>query len=325
VSFIRCYDFAVTLRTAVATATFCLPYLLAAQPSREYVARFSMTQGIPLVQVRIDGQGPFSFVVDTGTNCEAIISPRLAKRLGLRATGRKSITDLGGHGTRTLDTVALNILSLAGADFRAVRAVVTDLPDGDSVLDGLLGFGLFRNGLLTLDYPHRRLILDEGGEEGSFAGTRDDHVVPMRMPSGIPLVEIDIAGAKAEAGIDSGALGLSIPASMIGKIRFDGGIDTVAIGRTQVSNFALRGAVLDGAVELAGFRFEQPWLELNPMFSIANIGSGALRDFVVTFDQRSRLVRFSSAGNPHRLVKPRNLANSARFDDLVGTVVTQVY
>jgi len=282
----------------------------------------SMPQGIPLVQVRIDGQGPFSFVIDTGTNCEAIISPRLAKRLGLSATGRKSITDLGGHGTRTLDTVELNTLSLAGADFNAVRAVVTDLPDGDSVLDGILGFSLFRNELLTLDYPRRRLTL----EEGSLAGTSDEHVVPMRMPSGIPLVEIDISNATIEAGIDSGGLGLSIPASMIGKVRFVGGIDTVAFGRTQVSSFTLRGAVLDGAVELAGFRFEEPWLELNPMFGIANIGSGALRDFVVTFDQRRKLVRFTSAGKPHRLAKPRELANSSRLDELVGTVaVTEVY
>jgi predicted aspartyl protease len=117
----------------------------------------SMTQGIPLVQVRIDGQGPFSFVIDTGTNCEAIISPRLAKRLGLSATRRKSISDLGGNGTRAVDAVELNTVSLAGADFQMLPAVVTSLPDGDSVLDGILGFRLFRNELLTLDNPRRRL------------------------------------------------------------------------------------------------------------------------------------------------------------------------
>jgi hypothetical protein len=286
------------------------------------VARLNMTQGIPLVQVRINGQGPFSFVVDTGTNCDAIISPRIAKRLGLPATGHKTITDLGGQATHVLDAVELSTLSFAGADFHATQAVVADLPDGDSVLDGVLGFGLFRNGLLTLDYPRHRLILDHG----SLAGTSDEHVVPMRMPSGIPLVDIGIADAKIMAGIDSGGLGLSIPASMIGKVRFNGGVETVAFGRTQVSSFALRGAVLDGAVELAGFRFEQPWLEINPLFGIANIGSRALCDFVVTFDQRSKLVRFNSAGKPRRLVKPRNLAISLHLDDLVGTVaVTQEY
>jgi len=307
------------MRNAIASAILCLPGLLTAQPSSGHVARIDMTPGIPLVQVRIDGQGPFSFVIDTGTNCEAILAPRVAKRLGLSATGSKTITDLGGNGTHTLDTVELNTLSLAGADFRSVRAVVTDLPDGDSVLDGVIGFGLFRNELLTLDYPRHRLIL----ERGVLAGTSDKHVVPMRMPNGIPLVEIGIADAKMEAGIDSGGAGLSVPDAMIGKVRFNGGIDTVAIGRTQVSRFALRGAVLDGAVELAGFRFEQPWLELNPMFGIANIGSGALGDFVVTFDQRSKLVRFTSVGKRRRLLKPINLVSSTRLDELVGTVVTK--
>jgi hypothetical protein len=234
----------------------------------------------------------------------------------LSATGRKSITDLGGHGTRALDAVELKALSLAGADFHAVRAVVADLPDGDSVFDGVLGFGLFRNKLLTLDYPRHRLIIGQG----TLAGTRDEHVVPMRMPSGSPLVEIGIADAKMEAGIDSGGMGLSIPAAMAVRFRFATGIETAAFGRTQVSSFALRGAVLDGAVEVAGFRFQEPWLELNPVFGIPNIGSGALRDFSVTFDQRSKLVRFSCVGEPHRLVKPTNLTKSLRLDELVGTV-----
>ena len=319
--FDRCYDSVVNLRNVVATAVLFLPCLVLAQPSREHVARMSLPQGIPLVQVRIDGQGPFSFVVDTGTNCETILSPRLAKRLGLQATGHISITDLGGHGTRTLDTAQLKTLSLAGTEFRTVQAVLTDLPDGDSVLDGILGFGLFRGVLLTLDYRRHRLIL----QSGSLAGTSGEHLVPMRTANGIPLVEISVAGAKIDAGIDSGGLGLSIPAAMAGQVHFDSGIETVAWGRTQVSSFALRGAVLDGAVEVAGFRFERPWVELNPLFGIANIGSGALRDFVVTFDQRNKLVRLSSAAKPHRLVKPMNLQNAARMDDLVGTVVTHVH
>jgi len=77
----------------------------------------NLSQGVPLVQISIDGQGPFSFVIDTGTNCEAIISQKLARRLGLSATGRRSITDLGGQSRRTLDAVELKTLSLAGEDF----------------------------------------------------------------------------------------------------------------------------------------------------------------------------------------------------------------
>ena len=308
-------------RIALASLALCVPCLVA-QPAPRYSARFDMSQGIPLVKVRINGQGPFLFVLDTGTNCEAIVAPRLVHRLGLSATGRQSITDLGGHGGRSLDTVELTTLSFAATDFHSIPALVTDLPDGDSVLDGILGFGLFRDHLLTLDYLRHRVILDQG----SLAGSSEEHTIRMRTPHGIPIVEIAVAGSRVPAAIDSGALGLSIPASMLGNTPFIGAIDTVAYGRTQVSNFELRGATLNGTVELAGFRFDHPWLEVNPVFSIANIGSGAMRDFTVTFDQHSKIVRFVSSATQHTLAKPRNPAAASPVDELIGTVaVRQTY
>jgi predicted aspartyl protease len=305
-------------RSAFASLAICLPCVLAAGASSAHVARLDMPQGIPLAQVRINGQGPFAFVIDTGTSSEAIISPRLVKRLGLAAEGRRSITDLGGHDRRAVDAVELDSLLLAGTEFRSVHAAVADLPDGDSVLDGILGFGLFRGAILTLDYPRHRLIL----EDGSLAGSRDPNVLPMRMPYGIPLVDISIAGTKVQAGVDSGAVGLSIPSALAARLRLASGVEAVAFGRTEVSGFELRGALLDGNVNLAGYRFEGPWLELNPVFAIANLGSAAMRDFAVTFDQRSRLVRFTSASSVHRLVKPRNPASFLQIDELVGTVYT---
>jgi predicted aspartyl protease len=293
--------------------------LCAAQAPGDSVARFDLRQGIPLVHVSIDGQGPFTFVLDTGTNCEAILSPRVVARLGLSLKGRKRITDLAGQSTRVLDEVDLDRISLARLEFRGVRAVVTDLPDGDSVLDGILGFGLFRDKLLTLDYPHRRLMV----EDGSLAGRPGAHVLPMKMPDGIPLVEISLAGKTQPAAVDTGALGLSIPASMASTVRFMGSVETVAYGRTQVSAFELRGAVLNGTIDLAGFRFEDPWLEINPVFSVANLGSGSLRDFSITFDQRSKLVQFSAASQLHIIPRPRNPESAVRAEELIGTVFTK--
>lgn len=301
---------------ALAAMVLLFPSLGVAQTAREHVTHIDLNQGVPLVKVRINGQGPFTFVVDTGTNGEAIIAPRLVARLGLVPQGRKNITDLGGHAVRSLDEVVLNNLSVAGAEFHAVRAAVSDLPDGDSVLDGLLGFSLFRSTLLTLDYPHRRLAIGDG----SLAGSMDPHVLPMRTPNGMPLVAISIRGAPVETEIDSGALQLSIPASLAARMRFTGGIETVAYGRTQVSSFELRGGTLEGSVQFAGFQFDEPWLEVNPIFSIANLGSAALRDFAVTFDQQSKLLRFAAAGKLHPLLKPRNPANTSPVEELIGTV-----
>src|SRR5262249_49819758 len=73
-------------RTVLTSLALCVPCLLAGQPTGAHTAHFEVSQGIPLVHIKIDGQGPFAFVLDTGTNCEAIVSPRLVRRLGLSAT-----------------------------------------------------------------------------------------------------------------------------------------------------------------------------------------------------------------------------------------------
>jgi hypothetical protein len=60
-----------------------------------------------------------------------------------------------------------------------------------------------------------------------------------------------------------------------------------------------------------------------PRLHIANIGSGALRDFTVTFDQHSKIVRFASATKLHRLTKSGNVLGSSPFEELIGTVAVR--
>jgi len=284
-------------------------------------ARLDLSQGIPIVHVRIDGKGPFLFVVDTGTSCEAIVSPRLARRLGLSPNGQTRITDLGGRATHTLDEVSLETVSLAGTEFHSVRAVVTDLPDGDAVFDGILGFRLFRGRLLTLDYPHHKLLLGDG----VLAGSRSPDVLPMRMAGGIPMVDLAAGDTTIRAAVDSGGLGLSVPAAVARTLKFSGGRETVALGKTQVSDFPLTGGVLAGSIGLDGHRFERPFVEVNPVFPIANLGSRAMVDFAVTFDQRSRLVQFASQRSVHRIAKPGR-PGAPPEQELIGVVyVKQTY
>jgi predicted aspartyl protease len=291
------------------------------RPADAQSARLDLSQGIPLVSIRIDGQGPFQFVVDTGTSCEAIVSPRLAKRLGLAPDGQTRITDLGGQSAHVLDEVSLATVSLAGADFHSVRAVVTDLPDGDAVFDGVLGFRLFQDRLLTLDYPHHKLLL----RDGVMAGSRSPDVLPMGMAGGIPVVDLAAGDTTIRAAVDSGGLGLSVPASVARTLKFTGRPETVGQGRTQVSDFPLTGGVLAGSIGLDGHRFEHPFVEVNPVFPIANLGSRAMIDFAVTFDQRSRLVQFASQRSVHRLVKPGRRGDPPE-EELIGAVyVRQTY
>ena len=43
---------------------------------------------MPVVEVKLNGQGPFAFMIDTGAGMQADIDPSVVSRLGLRLNGR---------------------------------------------------------------------------------------------------------------------------------------------------------------------------------------------------------------------------------------------
>jgi len=318
---IRCYHAPMRLRVLSFAAALLMTAACLGQDPAVHRASLDLSRGIPLVRVLIDGRGPFQFVVDTGTSCEAIVSPRLMERLHLAPTGTTRITDLGGRSTHSLDEVELDSVQLAGEEFRPVRAVVTDLPDGDAVFDGILGFRLFRDQLLTLDFRRHKLLLSEG----RLAGSRNSDVLPMRMRGGIPEVELTAGGAPFEAAIDSGGIDLSLTQEVARGLKFAAAPETVALGKTQVSSFPLLGGVLENAIRLDGHRFPQPFVEVNPLFPIANLGARAMQDFAVTFDQRSGLVEFASENTVHLLPRPEPVGGTNK-EELIGVVyVTHTY
>src|SRR5688572_32823611 len=108
-----------------------------------------LDDGVPLVDVRIQGKGPFLFKLDTGSG-PSVIAERLAARLQL-PTQRVRGTLTGANGkTRDVDRVA-EIASLqlseaaAGADLRAVVLPTEDLDvhDARRPVEGILGFSVF--------------------------------------------------------------------------------------------------------------------------------------------------------------------------------------
>ena len=118
--------------------------------------RWSSGGNMPFVQVLVNGKGPFTFGIDTGTGTEGLVSPALAQALGLPATGGTvEAGDPSGRATRKLPLVRLAMLSVAGVDFRDVTATVYQASQAEGRCDGILGFTLFRDRLLTLDYLGR--------------------------------------------------------------------------------------------------------------------------------------------------------------------------
>ena len=255
-----------------------------AQPHSTFM---EVTHGKPYVMVTVNGKGPFRFIVDTGTGGDAIISPELATELDLPQAGETRLSDPTGLGGRNAPLKRIDTLRLAGIDFYAVKAVEHALPEGDGACQGVLGFTLFRDFLLTLDYVNGRMIL----AEGELTPDGEKSVLPFRMPDGVPIARLKIGSRDVEAQIDSGGAGLSLPERLIPQLRLSAEPTPFANGESLSTRFQIKVARLANDVQLGDITLDQPWVEINPAFPLANFGSCPLQHFTVTFDQENKLVR----------------------------------
>jgi len=256
---------------------------------------------MPFLQVLVDGKGPYTFGIDTGTGAQALVSPALVEKLGLETKGAVQAGDPSGRNPRQLPLVQLRTLSVAGLELRGVTAAVYQPSQAEGPCDGILGFPLFKEWLLTLDYPASRLTL----ATGHLAPAADGSVVAFRMPDDVPVIDLVIGQEKLPAIIDTRGAGLAIPASSAGKMRFLGDPVVIGRGRTISGEIEIRGAQLAEDVQLGSVRIRQPFVALHPSFPVGNVGGTVLRQLVVTFDQRSKLVRFESPHGTLELPPPQ--------------------
>jgi len=262
-----------------------------------------LRRGVPFVKVMLNGRGPFIFAVDTGTSRAAIVSPAVVKELKLPMVGRAHLLDLTGRSSQTVDETLLGTIELPGHAFRSVRAMVHASLPSLGPYDGVLGFSLFRDTILTLDFPQRCLRL---GDAGLPAGS-DPNVLPFSTPRNVPVVALTIGEQRVLAQIDSGGGGINLPGSAASAVEFAAHTEVPVRAQSQLNNFFLRGGVMKGEVVLGGHVFRQPFVEIGDQIPVGNLGALSLQDFAITFDQGQRLVRFQAPGNVHRL-------NQTQFD-----------
>ena len=264
--------------------------------SEVYSAPLEIIHDKPYVSLMVNGRGPFRFLIDTGTGGQALVTPELAAELLLPVVGRAHLTDPSGLGEQRSEIAWIDSLNLAGVEFSDVEAVVHNLY-GDANCQGVLGFTLFEDYLLTLDFPGHRLMLTSGELNGDSGGS----VLPFRMPDGVPIVPLKIGQQQFDAQIDSGGTGLSLPLKDSRELKFQETPVAFASGESLSTKFEIKAARLQGDIKLGRYTFRQAFVEINAAFPLLNIGSTPLQHFVITFDQVNELVRLYSKEDTLRL------------------------
>ena len=275
-------------------------------PAQEHSVPMELRHNMPFVQVMVNGKGPFTFSIDTGTGGEALVTPALIQQLSLPVSGKVEVGDPSGLNKKEVPTVKLHSLSVAGIEFKEVQAAQFEPSPREGQIDGILGFPLFAKYLLTLDYPQQRLTLATGALTPDGGKT----VIPFTMPDSVPVIQLKTGSQQIDAHLDSRGVGLSFPERFAAGLKFVSDPIVIGRGRTVSNQFEIKGAELAGDVEVGSYTFPHPFIEMNPVLPLANFGAIPLQHFAVTFDQANKLLRLESADKtivipaPHRMSAP---------------------
>ncbi len=243
------------------------------------------------VEVSINGEGPFHFNLDTYAVTTACVDQRFAKRMGFKKVDTVMNSDGSGVVVER-DLVLIPELKFGGATFRNVRALVDDYswvktPEGGAI-DGLLGYHLFRELLLEIDYPRKVVILQKGE-----LSANDEHVVSHRALRDRPDFPLHIGKQRIIVGVDSGAASdLSLPSSFIERLKLAEPPVTVGRAKTVYSEADIQTGVLSEPLRFADHEQVGVTATFSELFGKPLLGHGLLAQYSVTFDQKNGRIRF---------------------------------
>ena len=155
--------------------------------------------GRAVVDVMLNGQGPFRLIVDTGATA-TVVSPLVAQTLGLTATHIAPVH--GITGVTEAPIARLVSLDLGGQRFAGIEAALL----GGRVMgsaDGLLGMGAWRNHRMTLDFAAGAFRVGaSAGERARASLTRAEGAL---LHGTLLLTPARVGSVDAIALIDTGA------------------------------------------------------------------------------------------------------------------------
>ena len=138
-------------------------------------------QPLILIPARVSGSGPVPFVLVTGAG-PCLLSPELAARAKVAATGRETATGAGGP--LEVELGMAGVLAVGEAEVRDVPVAITEelARIGKAVgasIEGDVGHGFLKDFRLTIDYDRSRVTLAR--PENPSGGASAAGGVPFRL------------------------------------------------------------------------------------------------------------------------------------------------
>jgi hypothetical protein len=230
----------------------------------------------PVVEVRINGQGPFRMILDTGAS-GTVVDPAWVG---------------GATGLVELQEVQIGALSWKQMPVESqplfAGPIAPDFPKG------VLSAAAFPGYLVTLDYPNKTVSIRKG--ELPVADGR--RVFQYGEAEVLPVAPVRVAGREFNLHVDSGSPGgVMLPLRFSKDLPLEAELRPVGKARTPAGEFDVFSAPVKGAVELGEYVLEVPGIRFSdlrpgPKPGPGNIGYEVLRTFKVTLDAANRRLLF---------------------------------
>jgi hypothetical protein len=158
--------------------------------------------GRVMIHVKVNGKGPFRFVIDTGAS-RSTLAPHLARALNLKASVGRNVMLNGVTGAAEVPTVAIDSIEIG-----ALRFEKQDLPViFTSIMgnaDGILGVAGFQDQRIDVDFKRDRVsVLESNGKRPHYSMVT---ARATRNANGLMIVDVRVGRRiRAKAVIDTGA------------------------------------------------------------------------------------------------------------------------
>lgn len=271
-----------------------------------------------LVESRQDDERVRTFLIDTGSTA-TLVSAEFADHVAERPR-RKSripVRVRGAHGGEAeFESVTLRKLWLGDTAFEKVPALIYDLTELSNhlgvPLDGVIGFPVFRQSLVTLDYPGRQLVI--APRPATPAAPPDSALsstLTYNQERGTPLIPVQMGNESFIALIDTGSDG-TLSLNPIGlRPQFVNGPRPGGLVGSLTGDRQMFVGRLGQNILLGNHLIAQPVIDLTDQLS--SLGGEVLQNFVITFDCSRNLVTFRrDTGTPVQ-VEPRRSAGLSFF------------
>ena len=255
-----------------------------------------------IIQVKVNGKGPFNMVLDTASDVSTI-DLATARDLSLSLKPTRQQATGGGSEKSQIFLTHIPQVEIGGLASKNIVAVAVDLSKSSEALGkplhGALGYSVLKNRVVQFDYPKRVIRFYSSSpypKVGPASNNERRVVLPFRLADDSPIIDdVYVNGKKIKAVIDTGGGGTYF-ALMPEAISSLGLEQEMSQAEANSSGVGVNGVITSRkgkikTLRVGAINIDSPTVIFYPRgvgkdnrkFGGA-IGNVFLQDFVVTFD-----------------------------------------